>query len=287
MKQDEANRQHKTDIPKSYLELLERKRYSPSTIKTYSSYFRQFLIHFIERDPAHVTRDEINKHIHDLIKTRSISNSQQNQRINAIKFYYEKVLGRKKEYYQITRPAKEKKLPQVLTKDELRQIFGECKNLKHKCILMTLYSGGLRRSELINLKIDDIDSSRMLIRIKNSKGNKDRYTLLSRVLLKLLRIYYQAYRPECWLFEGPMNTQYSATSIAKVFHKALKNTNIGKHATPHTLRHSFATHLLDSGADLRAIQELLGHASLSTTQVYTHISIDGLMQVYDKAHPRS
>jgi len=272
MKQNKAKCKQKTGLPKSYLELLEVKRYSTSTIKTYTSYFRQFLIYFSGRDPRTITRAEINKYIYDLIKTQGISKSQQNQRINAIKFYYEKVLGRKKEYYQITRPLKEKKLPQVLTKKEVQQIFGECRNLKHKCILMTLYSGGLRRSELINLKIDDIDSRRMLIRINNSKGNKDRYTLLSETLLKLLRIYYQAYRPEHWLFEGPKNTQYSATSIAKIFHKALKNTDIGTHATPHTLRHSFATHLLEQGINLRYIQELLGHSSSKTTEIYTHVS---------------
>ena len=279
MKQNETKSPQKAELPKSYLELLERKRYSPSTIKTYSTYFLQFLIHFSGRDPATITRNEINKHILDLIKTRSISKSQQNQRINAIKFYYEKVLGRKREYYMITRPVKEKKLPLVLTKDEVQQILGVCKNLKHKCILMTLYSGGLRRSELINLKIDDIDSGRMLIRIKNSKGNKDRFTLLSQVLLKLLRIYYQAYRPENWLFEGPKNTPYSATSIAKIFHKALKNTNIVKHATPHTLRHSFATHLLEQGINLRYIQELLGHSSSKTTEIYTRVSNHKLSRI--------
>ena len=132
---------------------------------------------------------------------------------------------------------------------------------------MTLYSGGLRRSELINLKISDIDSQRMLIKVTNSKGGKDRYTLLSEKLVKLLRDYYKLYKPKDWLFEGQGGGQYSATSIEKIFPKALRQANINKHATPHTLRHSFATHLLEQGINLRYIQELLGHSSTKTTEI--------------------
>ena len=274
-----AKKPLKTMLPEAYLELLERKRYSGNTVKIYTSYFRQFQLHFGDRDIRTISRNEINRYILDLIKSKGISTSQQNQRINAIKFYYEKVLGRKKKYYQINRPLKEKKLPTVLTKAEISLILAACNNLKHKCILMTLYSGGLRRSELINLKISDIDSQRMLIRITNSKGNKDRYTLLSRTLLGQLRVYYKAYRPKHWLFEGPGNKQYSATSIVKIFHKALKQSNIGKHATPHTLRHSFATHLLEMGINLRYIQELLGHSSSKTTEIYTRVSNHKLSQI--------
>lgn len=279
MKYEDAKLPAPENPQAAYLELLERKRYSPNTIKAYTSYFRQFLMHFKDRNPEFITRKEINAYILELIRTRGISISQQNQRINAIKFYYEKVLGHKREYYPITRPVKEKKLPTVLTKGEVQQLLASCSNLKHKCILMTIYSGGLRRSELISLKIDDIDSSRMLIRITESKGNKDRYTLLSGVLLKMLRIYYQAYRPVHWLFEGPKGKQYSATSIEKIFRKALQKTNISKHATPHTLRHSFATHLLEQGVNLRYIQELLGHSSSKTTEIYTRVSNHKLSQI--------
>jgi len=266
-------------IPEEYTELLQRRRYSRSTIKTYTSYFRQFIASFRGRDPKTITRKEINTYLGNLIRYQHISVSQQNQRVNAIKFYYEKVLGQKKEYFQIPRPIKEKKLPVVLTQNEVQEILEKCTNLKHKCILMTLYSGGLRRSELINLKIDDIDSNRMLIRIVNSKGNKDRYTLLSASLLRLLRIYYQAYRPNTWLFEGPKGKPYSATSIENIFRKALNQTRIRKHATPHTLRHSFATHLLEQGINLRYIQELLGHSSSKTTEIYTRVSNHKLSQI--------
>lgn len=144
---------------------------------------------------------------------------------------------------------------------------------------MTLYSGGLRRSELINLKITDIDSKRMLIRITQSKGNKDRYTLLSDKLLKLLRDYFRFYKPKYWLFEGQGGGQYSATSIANIFRKALRKAQITKHATPHTLRHSFATHLLEQGINLRYIQEILGHSSISTTEIYTHVSSKQLTKI--------
>jgi site-specific recombinase XerD len=207
---------------------------------------------------------------------------------NTIKFYYERVLGRKKAYYHLTRPKKEKKLPSVLSPTEVQRILENVPNLKHRCILMTLYSGGLRRSELINLKVTDIDSERMLIHIGNSKGNKDRYTLLSNTLLTMLRHYYISFKPVTWLFEGPKGRQYSATSIENIFKRALKKSGINKHATPHTLRHSFATNLLEQGVNLRYIQELLGHASSKTTEIYTRVSTRNLSQIInplDKINP--
>ena len=259
------------EVPSQYLEKLLRKRYSPNTIKTYMSCMRSFVAEFHDRDLESITTQQINDYILNLIRTRNISSSQQNQRISAIKFYYEQVLGRKKEFYRLSRPKKVKKLPGVLMVEEVELILKQCKNLKHKCILMTLYSGGLRRSELINLKISDIDSQRMLIRITNSKGGKDRYTLLSEKLLKLLRDYYKLYKPKYWLFEGQGGGQYSATSIENIFRKALKQAEIKKHATPHTMRHSFASHLLEQGINLRYIQEILGHSSTKTTEIYTHV----------------
>ena len=274
-------------IPPKYLEKLLRKRYSPNTIKTYVSYIKSFTTEFQDRSLESVTTGDINDYILGLIRNKGISASQQNQRINAIKFYYEQVLGRKKEYYHLNRPKKEKKLPNVLTVEEVEQIIKHCNNLKHKCILMTLYSGGLRRSELINLKITDIDSQRMLIRITHSKGKKDRYTLLSQKLVQLLRDYYRWYKPKYWLFEGQGGGQYSATSIENIFRKALKKAQIKKHATPHTLRHSFATHLLEQGINLRYIQEILGHSSTKTTEIYTHVSSKHLTKIQnplDKLH---
>lgn len=273
--------------PKGYLEKLIRKRYSQNTIKTYLSYMRSFVEEFDGRNLESITTREINAYILKLIRTKGISSSQQNQRISAIKFYYEQVLGRKKAYYHLSRPKKEKGLPTILTVEEVEQILKHCKNLKHKCILMTIYSGDLRRSELINLKISDFDSKQMLIRISNSKGNKDRHTLLSQILLFLLRDYYRFYKPEYWLFEGQGGGQYSATSIENILSKALKQANITKHATPHTLRHSFATHLLEQGISLRYIQEILGHSSSKTTEIYTHVRskhLTKIMNPLDKLH---
>jgi len=267
------------ELPSGYLEKLIQKRYSQNTIKTYVSYMSSFMDEFNNRNPGSVTTQEINEYILKLIRTKGISSSQQNQRINAIKFYFEQVLGRKKAYYQLDRPKKDKRLPKILTVEEVELILKHCENLKHKCILMTLYSGGLRRSELINLKITDIDSQRMLIRITNSKGNKDRNTLLSEKLLKLLRDYYRYHKPKIWLFEGQGGGQYSATSIANIFRKAIRKAQITKHATPHTLRHSFATHLLEQGINLRYIQELLGHSSIKTTEIYTHVSSKQLSKI--------
>jgi site-specific recombinase XerD len=267
------------DIPAEYLEMLFRKRYSPNTINTYISYMKAFREEFSGRDLDTINTREINDYLSSLIRTKDISSSQQNQRISAIKFYYEKVLGRKKAYCRLSGPRKEKKLPQVLTTLEVELILSQCKNLKHKCILMTLYSGGLRRNELINLKLTDIDSKQMLIRISNSKGNKDRYTLLSETLLNQLGVYFPYYRPKYWLFEGQGGGQYSATSIENIFRKSLKKTNIDKHATPHTLRHSFATHLLKQGISIRYIQELMGHSSIKTTEIYTHVSSRQLSKI--------
>ena len=240
---------------------------------------KSFVKEFGERDLESISTQQINEYIFKLIRTKDISTSQQNQRISAIKFYYEQVRGRKKAYYKINRPKKVKGLPKILTVEEVELILKHCNNLKHKCILMTLYSGGLRRSELINLKIKDIDSGRMLIRISQSKGKKDRHTLLSVTLLKLLRDYYKFCKPKYWLFEGQGGGQYSATSIANILRKALKKARIDKHATPHTLRHSFATHLLEQGINLRYIQEILGHSSITTTEIYTHVSSKQLTKI--------
>lgn len=269
----------KIELPTEYLEMLIRKRYSQNTVKTYVSCFRSFMLEFIDKKLDSITAQEINDYISKLIHTKGITSSQQNQRISSIKFYYEQVLGRKNQYYHLSRPRKEKKLPKVLMVEEVELLLKQCKNLKHKCILMTLYSGGLRRSELINLKTTDIDSRKMLIRITNSKGGKDRYTLLSKKLVTLLRDYYKLYKPKYWLYEGQGGGQYSATSIENVFRKALKNSKINKHATPHTLRHSFATHLLEQGINLRYIQELLGHSSTKTTEIYTHVSSKTLTKI--------
>lgn len=268
-----------------YKDLLIQKRYSQNTQDIYCCYFKDFCVYFKGKDLSAITTEQINSYILNLIKSKNISISQQNQRINAIKFYYEKVLDRKKEYYELHRPRKENKLPKVLSKNEVKRILASSNNIKHKCILMLIYSAGLRRSELLNLVPTDIDSERMVIQINGAKGKKDRISLLSDNLLQMLRQYYKKYHPKQYLFEGQKGGKYSPTSVANILKKATLKAGIKKTVTPHMLRHSFATHLLEQGTDLRYIQELLGHESSKTTEIYTHVSkkaIDKIINPIDE-----
>ena len=265
-------KKNKPDLPEGYIEKLEGKRYSEQTIQTYTSYFRDFAFYFRGRDLGNITVEEINQYILGLIREKGISHSQQNQRINAIKFYYEKVLGREKLYFQVERPRKELKLPDILSKEEIAAMIDSTDNIKHKCLIIIIYSGGLRRSEVIDLRISDIDSKRMLIKVRGAKGKKDRYVQLAKGALNLLREYYKEYKPSVWLFEGQKGGQYSAESIINVIKKAGRRAGIKKNIYPHILRHSFATHHLEQGTDLRYIQEWLGHSSSKTTERYTHVS---------------
>lgn len=259
-------------LPKIYLEKLEQRRYSKSTIRTYTAYFKDFIYFFSGHTLDTISSDEINRYLHSLIQDHGISHSEQNQRINAIKFYYEKVLNQDKQTYPLERPIRVRKLPDVLSIEEISDMLNKTKNIKHKCLIAIIYSCGLRRSEAIQLRIEDIDSKRMLIKIKGAKGGKDRYVQLAKASLEILRTYYHANRPINWLFEGPHGRQYSAASISKVIKRAARLAGIKKRVHPHILRHSFATHHLEQGTDLRYIQEWLGHSSSKTTEIYTHVS---------------
>jgi site-specific recombinase XerD len=217
---------------------------------------------------------------HQELQQKGHSFTHINQSINAIKFYYTKILNRlEMSLAGIDRPAKEKKLPKVLSKEEVAAILKTVTNLKHRCLLLLLYSGGLRISEVINLELSDIQTNRNLLLIRGAKGFKDRTTLLSGKLLEELRLYYKQYKPKVWLFEGQEGGRYTVESTRRVFHAALEKAGIKQSATPHTLRHSFATHLLEQGTDLRYIQELLGHSSSRTTEIYTHITKYGLDKI--------
>ncbi|MDA3852825.1 MAG: site-specific integrase [Bacteroidales bacterium] len=259
-------------LPLGYLEKLKIKRYSSSTIQTYTAYMLDFMIAFEGQALTTITSEQINSYILKLMKEKRISGSQQNQRINAIKFYYEKVLGRKKENYNIDRPRSEKKLPDILSKSEVSSMIKKTKNMKHKCIIVVIYSCGLRRSEAIELRVNDVDSNRMMIKIRGAKGKKDRYVQLAKYTLDILREYYREYQPKEWMFEGPGGKKYSAESIVQIIKRAGKIAGISKRVYPHILRHSFATHHLEQGTDLRYIQEWLGHNSSKTTEIYTHVS---------------
>lgn len=266
-------------LPQGYLEKLVQKRYSPNTIKTYVTYMKSFMEGFKGRELKSITKKEIDEYILKLIRSKGISPSQQNQRINSIKFYYEKVLGMEKQMYTIERPRKARELPRVLSEEEVLAILKSIINLKHKAIIATIYSAGLRRSELINLRKQDVFYDRKIIFIRGSKGKKDRNTILSDMLTIVLRKYLAEYKPNYWLFEGVNRKQYSATSIAKVLKRAAANAGIQKRVTPHMLRHSFATHLLEHGLDIRYIQEILGHDSSETTEIYTHISTSAFEKI--------
>ena len=215
-----------------------------------------------------------------LVDERQISTSYQNQSINAIKFYYEQVLGGKRKFYFLDRPRKEKRLPVVLSEPEVVRIFAQVDNLKHKCLLMLIYSAGLRIGEALHLKVADIDSARGQVNIRGAKGNKDRVSLLSASLLPLLREYYQQYRPKKYLFEGMSGGKILGPQCAGGAQAGgVQQAKIQKKVTLHTLRHSFATHLLENGTDLRYIQTLLGHNSSRTTEIYTHVSTKALRDI--------
>lgn len=260
-------------LPEGYLELLERKRYSPSTIKTYRAYFSDFMEYHKGRNIDRLKVADINKYILYLVNEKKISVSQQNMRINAIKFYYEQVKGGQRQYYGgITRAKEYKSLPEVLSRNEVARILACLSNRKHRCMISLIYSAGLRRSELLNLTPKDIISERMLVRIMG-KGRKCRYSLLSEKLLKELREYFKEYRPQKWLFEGETpGEQYSASALVKILKEAASRAGIKHRVHVHMLRHSFATHLLEQGTDLRTIQELLGHNDIKTTSIYLHVT---------------
>lgn len=259
-------------LPKGYLELLEQKRYSPSTIKTYRIYFSDFMEYHKGRNIDRLKVADINHYILYLVNEKKISVSQQNMRINAIKFYYEKVKGVKRQYYGGITREEYKTLPEVLSRNEISRILSCLPNLEHHCMISLIYSAGLRRSELLNLTPKDIISERMLVRIMG-KGKKCRYSLLSEKVLNELRTYYKEYRPKKWLFEGDTSgEQYSASALVKILKEAAERAGIKHRVHVHMLRHSFATHLLEQGTDLRTIQELLGHNDIKTTSIYLHVT---------------
>lgn len=269
----------KRECPVEYIEQLDRMRYSPNTKKTYEGLFRRFINHFPATDIDAISEDQVNVFMKHLLDTKKVSASTQNQTINAIKFYYERVKKQPRNVYALERPIKENKLPKILSEEEVLAILKSVGNLKHKAMLYLIYAAGLRRSELICLRINDVDSKRMVINILGGKGKKDRITLLSEKILNLLRTYFKEYKPKVWLFEGLPGEQYSTSSLQKIFTVALQKSGVRKKASLHTLRHSFATHLLEGGTDIRYIQALLGHNSSKTTEIYTHVTTKGFDKI--------
>jgi site-specific recombinase XerD len=265
--------------PEEYILKLKELRYSENTLKTYKTLFEEFINYYHKFEISRIDESMITAFLRYLVIERKVSTSYQNQAINAVKFYYERVLGGLRKVYLVDRPREEKTLPVVLSEKEVGDLLKATENLKHKSILMLAYSGGLRLSELINVKITDIDSGRMQIRVEQAKGKKDRYTLLSVRLLEVLRKYFIAYKPKVWLFEGANGGQYSVSSIQAIMKDSTRKAGIKKKVSIHSLRHSFATHLLENGTDLRYIQSLLGHSSSKTTEIYTHITTKGFDKI--------
>ena len=258
------------ELDKNHQKLV-LKGLSQKTVSIYQNNLIQFFAYFENADLPNLTKDQIEGYMYTLVSKYKISEQKQNSIINAIKSYYEHTLGKPREYYNITRPKKSQDLPNVLSKEEVKAIINSPKNIKHKAILYTIYSAGLRIGELTRLRIADIHSDEGYIFVKDSKGKKDRHTVLSPALLDVLRQYYKKHKPSYWLFEGQLGEKYSTTSIQSIFRKAVKETNSNPWSTPHTLRHSFATHLLQAGVNLRYIQNALGHNSSKTTEIYTRV----------------
>lgn len=258
----------------NYYEICNQKlkylNYSDSTIKSYLFYINQFLEN-IKTPPSRLTSNDFQSYL-DNYKFTSIS--QQNQVINSIRFLYKFGLNKKYDKISFKRPKSEKKLPRIIDSELIKEKLYKIDNLKHRTILTLTYSVGLRVSEIINLKIEDIDSKRMIIHIKNAKGRKDRIVPLSENVLSLLREYFKLFRPKEYLFNGQSGGKYSIQSCQKIYKKY-----IDENSSIHTLRHSSFTNLLESGTDLRIIQKIAGHSSSKTTEIYTHVSNQLLSKV--------
>jgi integrase/recombinase XerD len=258
---------------------LMAKRYSDNTLKTYTEALKSFLVFFRTKPLAEIDNQDVIDYNNDFILKNKLSASYQNQIVSAIKLYFSTIKKNRLELERIERPMREKKLPNVLSKEEIKMILDAPSNLKHKTMLALIYSCGLRRSELLSLKPAHIDSKRGLVIVRQAKGNKDRIVPLSPKVLIMLRDYYAAFRPTNWLFEGQALGPYDERSLSSVLKQALAKTNIKKPVSLHWLRHSYATHLLENGTDLRHIQEILGHNSSRTTEIYTHVSTKSIKNV--------
>jgi len=263
-------------------EKLVLKGYSPSTIRTYLNEMSQ-LLKLLEDIPAdNLQPAHLRRYLVFCMEKLGLRENTLHSRINALKFYYEQVLGREKFFWSIPRPKKQLILPKILSDAEIGRMFRSVTNIKHKAILFTAYSAGLRVSEVVMLKIRDIDSARMTLFIEKAKGKKDRIVNLSPMLLDILRAYMKQWkpRPKIYLFEGENpGEHFSIRSAQFIFSEARKKAGIGKHVTFHSLRHSFATHLLERGVDIRYIKDILGHFNIKTTERYTHVSRRALVNI--------
>lgn len=258
---------------------MRSKRYCDNTIKTYINALKTFLTFYSGKPIDEITNDDVIVFNNDFLLKNGLSSSYQNQVVNAIKLFFKTQANIQINADLIHRPKREKLLPNVLSKDEIKLILNAPRNVKHKAMLCLIYSCGLRRSELLNLKPQHIDSKRKLVIIKQSKGKKDRVVPLSEKITRQLQDYYIYIAPAKALRGTKSGEQYSEKSLSNVLKQALQKIKIKKPATLHWLRHSYATHFLENGTDLRYIQEILGHSSSKTTEIYTHVSIKSLQNI--------
>ncbi len=256
--------------------------YSASTIKTYFNEVRMFLVTIGEHPAVTFTTQRLRDYLQYCFEVRKLSENTLHSRINALKFYYEQVLKREKFFWDIPRPQKPLQLPKLLNEEELSRLFNALQNRKHKAMLFTAYSAGLRVSEIVSLEIADLDAQRLQIHVRNAKGKKDRYVNLSPVLLDILREYINTVKPspKVYLFESEQTGEaYPTRTVQQIFTNAKRKAGIRKEVGIHSLRHSFATHLLDKGTDIRYIKELLGHFNIKTTERYLHVSKKQLVNI--------
>lgn len=251
---------------------LQLRRYSPRTAKAYQGAVRRFLA-ASKKDYTRLESEEVRAYVLALIEREEVSASFQNQTISAIKLFFEWVVKKPQLLDDLPRPRRGRRLPAVMSRATTERILNAAGNLKHQALLVLMYSAGLRVGEVVRLQVEDLDEGRGLIRVRAGKGNKDRYTLYSGLARQLLQAYRQEYQPQKWLFPGTLPGRHLTERSVQQFVAQLRHkAGLGPQVTSHTLRHSFATHLLESGTDLRYIQELLGHSSPKTTQIYTHVS---------------
>lgn len=260
------------DTLATFQQKLRLQRYAENTIKTYSGCLSKFLKAFQRYQMEQVTAKNIENYISHLVENEAISDSFQKQMLGTIGLYFDVCLGRKLSLSHLYPKRSQHRLPKYLSQQEVKAMLDVAENIKHRCILKLLYGAGLRVSEVLALTLKDVDSSNMLLHIRDAKGRKDRTVMLSTSLLTDLRDYFTKERPKHFLFEGQSGGEYSARSIQAVVKQMAEKAKINKPVSPHILRHSFATHLIENGTDIRYVQDLLGHNSIKTTELYTHIT---------------
>ncbi len=270
---------HNQLVLKRFIEEIQLKGYSENTLKTYRNEFGIYLNYLKEIPAQSCTVEDIRNYILHCINELKLTEATIHSRINAVKFYYEQVLRRERFLIEIPRPKKPLQLPKVIAPADIKRLFETTDNLKHNTMLKLCYGLGLRVSEIVNLKIKDIDSKAMQVFIERAKGKKDRYVNLPESILVQLRAYFIEYQPKIYLFEGQYGGQYSSRSAQQVFKNAMLKAKINKTVGIHSLRHSFATHLLEQGTDIRFIQELLGHSDIKTTLLYTEVSDKSIRKI--------